>query len=241
MTFSLVTRCTRTGQFGVAACTAMPGVGKIVSHARAKVGAIATQATMNPYHGIDGLMMLAQGMSAEQVLHAILQRDRDLPHRQFGIIDSSGQTAAWTGNQTPGWAGHILVENIAAQGNRLVGRETLEAAIDALINSRGDLARRLVKALAAGERTGADREGARSAAVYVVDTEEYPLWDMRADLAKDPVKTLRKIEPAYRRRLLPQIRRTMPKRSDPSGQLLEPQLGEIHSRRRFSSTQEIKP
>lgn len=66
MTFSIVARCPRSGQFGVAAATAMPAVGKLLSHAAAGAGAVATQAQVNPYLGLDGLALLRQGLSAKR-------------------------------------------------------------------------------------------------------------------------------------------------------------------------------
>ena len=40
MTFSIAARCGRTGQIGVAAATAMPAVGKLLTHAFTGVGAL---------------------------------------------------------------------------------------------------------------------------------------------------------------------------------------------------------
>ena len=64
-TFTIVGRCERTGMLGVAVCTAAPGVGGYCPFARAKVGAVATMSWVNPYIAIDGLSLMAEGMSAE--------------------------------------------------------------------------------------------------------------------------------------------------------------------------------
>lgn len=65
MTFSIVARCIRSGQFGIAAATAMPAVGKLLAYAAAGRGAVATQARINPYLGIEGLELLRQGLGAQ--------------------------------------------------------------------------------------------------------------------------------------------------------------------------------
>ena len=83
MTFSIVARCPRTGQFGVAAATAMPAVGKLLSHAAAGAGAVATQAQVNPYLGLDGLALLREGHSAPAALKRLMDSDPCMQLRQF--------------------------------------------------------------------------------------------------------------------------------------------------------------
>lgn len=206
MTFSICALDPTNGQVGVGAITAMPGVGKLVSHARASVGAVASQATMNPYLAFDSLGLLAEGHSAERAVDEVLRRDDGRDYRQLGVMSVDGSAAAWTGPKTPDWAGHMQVDHAVAQGNRLVGPETLEALLDAF-HSRDDLdlAHRLLLALEAGESTGADREGALSGAIYVMGTEEYPLWDVRIDLADDPAARLRELVGEFEEQLIPQV------------------------------------
>lgn len=219
MTFSLVARCDRTGQVGVGAVTAMLGVGKLVCHARAGVGAVATQAVMNPYYGYDGLRMISGGKSARETLDSLISEDPGRDLRQCGIVDLSGDSAAWTGSQTPGWSGHLEGEGYAAQGNRLVGPETLESIAHSLRETE-DLAlvERLLEALEAGEATGADKEGALSSSITVMDGQEYPLWDLRVDRAEDPVAELRGLYEEFEANLLPVIL-GLPTREDPLGRM----------------------
>lgn len=226
MTFSLTAHDPTTGQLGVAAVTAEPAVGKLVSHARRRRGAIATQATINPYLGLDGLALLEDGHDAEAVLDRVLAADPGRDARQVGIVDGEGKVATWTGPACPDWSGHLVAPSVSVQGNRLVGPETLDAVMQAYHDAEGDvLARRLLAAMQAGEATGADRDGALSATILVVDTEEYPLWDVRIDHAKDPVDELARLVEVFDEQLLPVIRR-MSTRNDPMGPmtraLLEP-------------------
>lgn len=219
MTFSICARDPATGQLGVGAITAMLGVGKLVSHARAGVGAAASQAMMNPYLAIDGLDLMAGGRSAQDALDEVIGRDDGRDYRQVGLVDADGNTAAWTGGRTEGWAGHLQRGSAVAQGNRLVGVETLEATLDAFdANADLDLAHRLLRALQAGEATGADTKGSLSGAIYVVDTEEYPLWDVRIDHAQDPAAALGSLVAEFEDGLLPQVRK-LPTRADYVGQM----------------------
>jgi len=73
-TFSISARCERSGMLGVAVSTAVPGVGGLCPFVRSGVGAISTQSWVNPYLGIDGLTLLADGLSAQQTLDKLMAR-----------------------------------------------------------------------------------------------------------------------------------------------------------------------
>lgn len=218
MTFSLVARCEATGQLGVGAMTGMVGVGKLVAHARSRAGAVATQAMINPYLGFDGLALMAEGVAAPDTLNRLLERDPGRAYRQCGLVDAEGDSAAWTGPEAPSWAGHRTGRGYSAQGNRLVGPETLDTLVEAFHAAEGrELAERLLLALEAGASTGGDRHGEVSGAIYVVDTEQYPLWDARVDHSDDPVAELRALYQRFAEELVPVVRR-LSTRQDPLGQ-----------------------
>jgi len=217
MTFSIVARCPRTGQFGVAAATAMPAVGKLLSHAAAGAGAVATQAQVNPYLGLDGLALLRQGLSARQVLERLKATDPCMELRQCALIDAQGDSLCWTGEKCIPWAGSLAGEQFSVQGNRLVGPQVLDAVAEAFRHAeKRPLIERLIEALAAGDRCGGDRHGESSAVIYVVDQEEYPLWDIRVDHHLDPVAELRRLHKIFARDVLPEIL-AMPTRDNPAG------------------------
>jgi uncharacterized Ntn-hydrolase superfamily protein len=218
VTFSLIARCEATGQLGVGAMTGMVGVGKLVAHARARTGAVATQAMINPYLGFDGLDLMGEGVSAPDTLNRLLERDPGRSYRQCGLVDADGRSAAWTGPDATPWAGHRTGSGYSAQGNRLVGPETLDTLVEAFLGTGGkELAERLLLALEAGASTGGDRHGEVSGAIYVVDTEKYPLWDARVDHSEDPVRELRALYHRFAEELVPVVRR-MSTRQDPMGQ-----------------------
>src|SRR5690625_3533024 len=107
-TFSITARDEKTGQFGVAVSTKRPSVGALCPHARANVGAIATQAFVNPYYGVDGLTYLEQGISANETLSRLLDADEYRELRQVAIVDNTGHAVAFTGDQCTEWHGHIV-------------------------------------------------------------------------------------------------------------------------------------
>lgn len=215
-TFSITARCERTGQFGVAVSTKVPAVGMLCPFARAGAGAVATQSFVNPYLGIWGLDLLSEGRGAEEVKDVLLYRDPDPAKRQFAVVDGWGTAAAHTGEESDTWRGHSTGENFAVAGNMLVGEETLRAMTESFRGTEGTLAERLVLALAAGQEAGGDKRGRQSAAVRVVDTEEYPHLDLRVDEHPDPVSELRRVYEVARRDLLP-LTSMMPTRENPAG------------------------
>ncbi|HEX2257648.1 MAG TPA: DUF1028 domain-containing protein [Afifellaceae bacterium] len=218
MTFSIVAKCRRTGQFGIAAATAMPAVGKLLTHAFTGAGAVATQARINPYLGIDGLEHLRRGVAAGQVIERLTREDPRMDLRQVAVVDAAGRTAAWTGQGCPGWAGHHLDDGFSVQGNRLAGPRVLEAAAEAFVALHDKpLDERLIAALAAGDSEGGDMKGERSATIYVVDSEEYPIWDIRVDEHDSPIAELKRLHGVFKDELLPQIQK-MPTRANPAGE-----------------------
>src|SRR5258705_13260814 len=106
MTFSIVARCSRTGALGVAVSTAVPAVGAMCMYLRTGVGAVSTQAWVNPYLALNALDLLERGESAESALAQVLRDDPAANLRQVGIFDDRGRIATWTGAQCTEWAGH---------------------------------------------------------------------------------------------------------------------------------------
>lgn len=217
MTFSIVARCPRTGEYGVSATTALPAVGKLLTHASPAAGAVATQARLNPYLGIDGIRLLERGHDAGEVIEALRQTDPRMDRRQLGVVDRHGGTAIWTGENCKGWAGGQALDGFCVQGNRLEGPQVVDAAVERFRETLDlPLVERLVEALSAGMKAGGDRKEERSATVYVVATEEYPLWDIRVDDHDDPLGELRRLHDVFKEELLPHIRR-MATRTNPAG------------------------
>lgn len=184
------------------------------------MGAVATQGWINPYLGIDAIDLLANGHPAEKALRAVVGLDDDQRLRQVAVVDGSGRTAAHTGEDCAGWCGHETDNGFVVAGNLLESSETVSACAAAFRDNAGsgDLVQRLILALEAGEEAGGDRRGVRSATVYVVAGEEYPLWDLRVDDHETPIPELHRLRDRLSETLLPQIRK-LPTRLDSRGSL----------------------
>ncbi|MFQ6089266.1 MAG: DUF1028 domain-containing protein [Candidatus Methanofastidiosia archaeon] len=208
MTFSTVAYEGETGDFGVAVQSKFISVGALVPWAKAKVGAVATQALANLSYGPKGLELLEKGHSAERVLKKLLEGDEMREHRQVGIVDSEGNAASFTGKECLDFAGHIIGENFCVQGNILVSKETLNSMAKNFENTKGDLPEKLLASLEAGQMAGGDRRGQQSAALIVVrekggyggHTDRY--IDVRVDDHEKPIEELKRIFKIYDMTLL---------------------------------------
>lgn len=203
MTFSIVGFDAATGELGVAVSTALPCVGAVCPYVRPGVGAISTQAWVEPRLGGDGLDLLGLGLSPRVALEALLTEDPRAERRQWGGVDARGRAWAYTGEACTPWAGHRTGEGYAVQGNLLVGPETVAAMETAYTEGKGDLAERLLQALEAGQAAGGDRRGRISAALLVpaAPGRDRTSWtDLRVDRHDDPVAELRRLLDAVRSR-----------------------------------------
>ncbi len=196
-TFSIVAWDPARQEWGVAVASKFLAAGAVVPWARAGAGAVATQSYANTRFGPEGLARMAQGLSAEETLAALLAEDPEREKRQVGLVDRQGRAAAFTGSECLPWAGHRIGEGFCCQGNLLVDERTLEAMAGAFLKASGELADRLVIALLAGDRAGGDRRGRQSAAILVVRegggyggfNDRY--MDLRVDDDPDPVVKLK--------------------------------------------------
>jgi uncharacterized Ntn-hydrolase superfamily protein len=216
MTFSIVARCARTGQLGVAVSTAVPAVGAMCPFVQTGAGAVSTQSWVNPYLALEALDAMAQGASAQAALDAALGRDDARNYRQIGLVDAQGRAAAWSGAACTGWFGHLVGDGFAVQGNMLVGEATVTAMADAFTASPDQpLAERLLRAMEAGQAAGGDRRGRQSASLRVHDRETYPLVDLRVDEHAQPVAELRRVFGIARLQLFPFVA-GMPRKGAPA-------------------------
>lgn len=214
MTYSIVARDSATGAFGVATATGGPCVGSLVPHARAGVGAIATQSTTNPYYGISGLDLLEQGLSATATLDQLLAADKGRETRQCIVIDKHGNTAQWTGAEAEPHAKHFTGENYAVAGNFLAS-DTVIDQIAATYAGHLDtpFAARLLAAMTAGETVGGDKRGTLSTALKIYQNEAYPAIDIRVDLSNTPLAELARILDAVQNGQYAEFFRSLPSRA----------------------------
>lgn len=216
-TFSIAACCPRTGMVGVAVCTAVPAVGALCPFAKPGVGAIATQSFVNPYLGIDGLVLLEKGIGARAALEQLIASDPGQDVRQLSIVDHKGNAAAFTGKSCLPWCGYIVGDGYAVAANMMVDETTVVAMARAFEEAAtDDLAERLLKALEAGDATGGDYRGRQSAALLVYHKEAYPYRSLRVDEQRTPVAELRRIFEVCQQQLFPFVE-ALPTRESPAG------------------------
>jgi uncharacterized Ntn-hydrolase superfamily protein len=198
-TYSIAACDLDTGQWGVATQSKFLAVGSVVPWAEPKVGAIATQAYANPRYGSEGLKLLREGLSAEQVVERLTSADEGRDQRQLGIVDREGKSASFTGAECLEWAGGRTGPCYAAQGNILVSAETVDAIAETFESAKGTLAERLLDCLDAAQAAGGDRRGQQSAALLVVEVDggyaqlSDTVVELRVEDHERPLEELRRI------------------------------------------------
>ena len=199
-TYSICACDLAAGQWGVATQSKFLAVGSVVPWAAPHIGAIATQSYANPRYGPEGLELLREGFSAEEVVERLTAADGDRALRQLGIVDGEGRTATFTGEECHAWAGGRTGSGYAAQGNILVSGDTVDALAETFEATGGrPLAERLLDCLDAAEAAGGDSRGRQSAALLVVERDggyaslSDTLVDLRVDDHPEPLVELRRI------------------------------------------------
>ncbi len=193
MTWSILVRDPATGALGAAVATRFFAVGALAIHVEGGVGALATQALINPMYAPAGLARLRAGGAPEAVAAALLAEDAGSEHRQLHIIDAAGRVAQYTGKECVSWGGSVRGTDVSVAGNMLAGAAVVGQTLAAFQAAGGALAERLLTALEAGEAAGGDRRGKQSAALKVCTRDPYPDLDIRTDDHPDPLRELRRL------------------------------------------------
>jgi uncharacterized Ntn-hydrolase superfamily protein len=217
MTWSIIARDTLTGQIGIAVATRFFAVGARVPYIAAGFGAIATQALVNPYYGIDGLALLRERRAAADIITTLLATDPGRESRQVHVLDADGRIAAHTGADCVDWCGHIAGDGFSIAGNMLAGPAVLDDTAKAYL-AHADLPfpRRLIAAMHAGEFAGGDKRGRQSAALVIHEQDEWPALDLRVDDHPDPLPELERLERVSRERWM-HFKQFLPTRANPAG------------------------
>jgi uncharacterized Ntn-hydrolase superfamily protein len=198
-TYSIVACDLEAEQWGVSVQSKFLAVGSVVPWAEPHLGAIATQAYANPRYGPNGLELLRQGLSAQEVVEKLTSEDEGRDHRQLGIVDGQGRSASYTGSECMDWAGGRTGEGYAAQGNILVSKETVDALAETFESTSGPLAERLIDCLAAAQEAGGDSRGQQSSALLVVERDggyarmSDVVVELRVEDHERPIEELRRI------------------------------------------------
>jgi uncharacterized Ntn-hydrolase superfamily protein len=217
MTWSIIARDSATGQFGIAVATKFFAVGARVPHIAPGLGGVATQALVNPYYGIDGIRLLQDGKSPQEIVAALLATDEGRESRQLHIMDAQGRIAAHTGKDCVDWCGHVRGGGFSIAGNMLAGPQVLDETANTYVeNATWPFALRLIAAMRAGEAAGGDKRGKQSAALLINEGEEWSALDLRVDDHTDPLAELERLERVSRERWV-HFRKFLPTRQNPAG------------------------
>jgi uncharacterized Ntn-hydrolase superfamily protein len=198
-TYSIAARDPITGQLGVAVQSHYFCVGGVVTWAEAGVGAVATQAMVDPSYGPRGLELMRTGSTAPEALEKLAAADPRRDVRQVAMVDNEGRATAHTGSSTIPAAGHIVGDGFSVQANMMLRNTVWAAMANAYRSSQGELVDRLLAALDAAEAEGGDIRGRQSAALLIVAAKSTGrqwsdrVFDLRVDDAHEPLAELRRL------------------------------------------------
>jgi uncharacterized Ntn-hydrolase superfamily protein len=211
MTFSLAARCPRTGQFAVAVASSSPAVAARCAFARAGLGAVTTQNITDPRLGPALLAALEAGLNAQAALARVLAGACHPQYRQVTVLDNTGRTAAWSGQNTLGVHAESLGQNAVSAGNLLANPRVPEAVRITCVAADPtlDLGTRVITAMQAGLAAGGEAGPIRSAGLLVVDREAWPLTDLRVDWHDEPLAELARLWEIWRPQMQDYVTRAL--------------------------------
>jgi len=194
MTFTVVARCAETNRLGVIIATRAPAVGNRCPIVRPMFGAASVQLIADPRQTMLAGRLLDLGYSAPKVLKELEDSDPNITRRQIGIVDSYGNTAAYSGKSAKGYSGHILGKQFVAMGNAIVSEAVVADMAKVMDDTVGqDLAERLMLAIEAGGNAGGQEEGQFSGAILIYGSEPFAELDLRVDYHENAIPELRRI------------------------------------------------
>jgi uncharacterized Ntn-hydrolase superfamily protein len=216
VTFSLVARCARTGQFGMVISSSSPAVAARCAHVRAKVGAVASQNITDPALGPMVLDRLAEGMSASAALAAVTRGRAHIDYRQLLVVDAAGRVATHSGGKVLGTWGEATGVDCAAGGNLLADAGIPAAMVAGFEAAKGHLGDRLIAALQAGLDAGGEAGPVHSAGLKIADVLDWPLADLRIDWSAQPIAELTEAWAVYRPQMAAYVQRAIDPTQAPS-------------------------
>ena len=235
MTWSILAR-DESGHFGVAIASRFFAVGSLCVHSQRAVGALSTQALMNPLYGPAGIESMARGYGAAAAIAMLVAADEGRDQRQLHLLPANGPGAAHTGSACIDWCGHLVLDGLSVAGNMLAGPRVIEASAQAYQATAGQpMAERLLAALDAGEAEGGDKRGKQSAALRIHRDEDYLSLDLRVDDHPEPFIELRRLYEKSQERFFP-FAECLPGRGRTSGtierSLIESHIEQFQAQRR---------
>ena len=198
-TYSIVARDSVTGDMGVAVQSHWFSVGTTVTYGKAGVGVVATQSLVNPSYGPKGLALMAEGLSPQQALNALIANDSGEMYRQVAYLNAQGQVATHTGSLCIDAAGHRQGKNFSVQANMMLKATVWDAMAEAFETTTGTLSDRIMAAMKAAQDEKGDIRGKQSAAILIVKGEatghswEDTIMDLRVEDHENPIAELERL------------------------------------------------
>ncbi|MFI4898180.1 MAG: DUF1028 domain-containing protein [Phycisphaerales bacterium JB059] len=163
-TWSILLADTRTGEVAVASATCLTGFN--LRHNTpvliSGVGGATAQSLVDQTGVNRGVIrdLLLQGVAPDDILLALEASDTGHQTRQYGMLDTQGRTLTFSGSENGQWAGGQTGQVgdlvYAIQGNVLAGEPVVQAAVDAVVTTPGDLPEKLMAAMEAAALFGGD-------------------------------------------------------------------------------------
>ena len=185
MTFSIIARCPKTGQFGAAISSSSPAVASRCIRARAGVGVAASQNITDPQLGHALLDLIKYDIAPTQALQELQQSVEFIQYRQLAVLNAADAPACFSGEEILGVHGAVIGEHAVCAGNLLANTAVPGAMLAAFEASSGHLGERLMQALQAGLAAGGEAGPVHSAGLLVVDKLSWPTVDLRIDWSED--------------------------------------------------------
>jgi uncharacterized Ntn-hydrolase superfamily protein len=217
MTFSIVARCASTGMFGVAVSSSSPAVAARCAHARAGVGAVASQNVTDPGLGRRALDLMALGADAAETIAVLRRTGGPMEYRQVLAVDAAGRSAIHSGPKALGLWAEARARNVACGGNLLADARVPQAMVDAFLGSSGHLGDRLLGAMRAALEAGGEAGPVHSAGMMLMREVAWPVADLRIDWTEDcPITALGALWEIYRPQLDAYVTRALDPAAAPS-------------------------
>lgn len=205
MTYTVIARCARTGDVGIACATYTLAVGQYCDGLASRMGVTMSQASVRQINNSIATALLTQGLRASDVLSKLQELDNYGSFRQIGVIDKRGDGAAHTGRDARDWKGHHIGQGFIAMGNVLLGPQVVDAMAETFATgTERDLEERLLLALEAGRDAGGQSNGVRrmperSSALIVMGAHPHPKISLRVDADDKAVDALRALHTRYKK------------------------------------------
>ncbi|KGT47210.1 MULTISPECIES: DUF1028 domain-containing protein [unclassified Acinetobacter] len=216
MTFSIIARCHKTGQFGGAICSSSPAVAARCLQAKAGVGVATSQNITDPKLANILLDMTKYDLSPEESIAELVKNTEFIEYRQLTLINSDEKPAAFSGKHSLGVFSQCIGEHAVGAGNLLAKQEVSQVMVDAFHAASGSLAERLMTALKAGLAAGGEAGPVHSAGLLVVDKVEWPVINLRVDWSDTPIEDLHQLWKVYEPQVEDYVVRAINPASSPS-------------------------